>query len=71
MTNATKTIGGAIASSVFAIALASAGSIDDPVEGQAPLSSYLTVWAICAVAALAAAAVLALTPRPEHVEHVV
>jgi MFS family permease len=63
MTNATKTIGGAIASSVFAIALASAGSIDDPVEGQAPLSGYLTVWAVCAVAALAAAVVLALTPR--------
>ncbi|MFC5010327.1 MFS transporter [Nocardioides plantarum] len=63
MTNATKTIGGAIASSVFAIALASAGSIDDPVEGQAPLSGYLTVWAVCALAALAAAVVLALTPR--------
>ncbi|MDO9456630.1 MFS transporter [Nocardioides sp.] len=64
MTNATKTIGGAIASSVFAIALASAGSIDDPVEGHAPLSGYLTVWSICAAAALVAAAVLALTPRP-------
>ena len=63
MTNATKTIGGAIASSVFAIALASAGSIDDPVEGQAPLSGYLTVWAVCAAAALAAAVVLALMPR--------
>ncbi len=45
MTNATKTVGGAIASSVFAIALASTGSIDDPVEGSAPLSGYLTVWA--------------------------
>ena len=66
MTNATKTIGGAIASSVFAIALASAGSIDDPVEGQAPLSGYLTVWAICAVAALAAAAVLLVMPREEQ-----
>jgi MFS family permease len=67
MTNATKTVGGAIASSVFAIALASAGSIDDPVEGHAPLSGYLTVWSICALAALAAAVVLALTPRPEEV----
>ncbi|WP_134767318.1 MFS transporter [Nocardioides sp. 1609] len=65
MTNATKTIGGAIASSVFAIALASAGSIDDPVEGHAPLSGYLTVWAICAAAALCAAVVLALTPQRE------
>lgn len=64
MTNATKTVGGAIASSIFAIALASAGSIDDPVEGHAPLSGYLTVWTICAAAALAAALVLAFTPRP-------
>jgi MFS family permease len=63
MTNATKTIGGAIASALFAIALASAGSIDDPVEGQAPLSGYLTVWAVCAVAALAAAAVVGVGLR--------
>lgn len=63
MTNATKTLGGAIASSLFAIALASTGSIDDPVEGQAPLSGYLAVWTICALAALAAAVVLLLTPQ--------
>jgi MFS family permease len=62
MTNATKTVGGAIASSIFAIALASTGSIKDPVKGHAPLSGYLTVWAICAAAALVAAAVLWLTP---------
>jgi nitrate/nitrite transporter NarK len=30
MTNATKTVGGAIASSIFAISLASTGSIADP-----------------------------------------
>ena len=41
MTNATKTVGGAIASSVFAIALAATGSLDDPTEGHAPLSGYL------------------------------
>ena len=63
MTNATKTIGGAIASSVFAIALASTGSIDDPVEGSAPLSGYLTVWAICSGAALLAAVALMLMPK--------
>lgn len=63
MTNATKTIGGAIASSVFAIALASTGSIADPVRGHASLSGYLTVWAICAVAALLAGACLVLTGR--------
>ena len=68
MTNATKTIGGAIASAVFAIALSATGSIDDPTEGHAPLSGYLTVWAVCAVAALLAAAVLALTPQPAEAE---
>ena len=35
MTNATKTIGGAIASAVFAIALSATGSLDDPEEGHA------------------------------------
>jgi len=63
MTNATKTIGGAIASSVFAICLASTGSIGDPAEGHAPLSGYLTVWAICSVAALVAAVALLVMPR--------
>jgi MFS family permease len=63
MTNATKTIGGAIASSIFAIALASTGSLKDPAKGHASLGGYLTVWAICAAAALAAAGALAVTPR--------
>ncbi|MFC5492012.1 MFS transporter [Nocardioides caricicola] len=52
MTNGTKTVGGAIASAVFAIALSSTGSLDVPEEGHAALSGYLTVWAVCAVAAL-------------------
>ena len=66
MTNATKTVGGAFASSIFAIALASTGSIADPTEGHAPLGGYLVVWAVCAVAALAAAACLLLiTPASE------
>jgi MFS family permease len=63
MTNATKTIGGAIASSIFAIALTATGSIDGPDEGQAPLSGYLTVWAICAIAALLAAGALLMMPK--------
>jgi len=65
MTNATKTVGGAIASAVFAIALTATGSLDGPDEGKAPLSGYLTVWAVCAVAALVAAAVLLMMPRSE------
>ena len=63
MTNATKTVGGAIASSVFAICLSAAGSIEDPVKGHAPLSGYLTVWALCAAAALVAAVALATMPK--------
>ncbi len=63
MTNATKTIGGAIASSIFAIALASTGSLSDPTEGHAPLSGYLTVWAVCSVAALLAALALVAVPK--------
>lgn len=63
MTNGTKTIGGAIASAVFAIALSSTGSLDVPEEGHAELSGYLTVWAVCAAAALAAAVALTMLPR--------
>jgi MFS family permease len=63
MTNATKTVGGAIASSIFAIALASTGSLEDPTEGHAPLSGYLTVWSVCSVAALLSALGLLLMPR--------
>ena len=63
MTNTTKTIGGAIASSIFAIALASTGSIEGAEVGQAPLSGYLTVWAVCSLTALVAAASLLAVPR--------
>ncbi|MFS3127387.1 MFS transporter [Nocardioides sp. Bht2] len=62
MTNATKTVGGAIASAIFAIALAGPG-IEGSDEATAPLSGYLTVWAVCAGAALLAAVALALAPR--------
>jgi MFS family permease len=63
MTNTTKTIGGAIASSIFAIALASTGSIADLEAGHAPLSGYLTVWTVCSVTALVAAASLLVVPK--------
>jgi len=67
MTNTTKTIGGAFASSVFAIALASAGSVDAEATAHASLSGYLTVWAICGVTALLAALLLAVVrPRGEQ-----
>ena len=63
MTNATKTVGGAIASAIFAIALSATGTIDDPTEGHAALSGYLTVWSVCAAAALAAAVALLAVPQ--------
>lgn len=64
MTNGTKTLGGAIASAIFAIALTATGSLDAAGEKVAPLSGYLTVWAVCAGAALLAA--LALLAAPRH-----
>ena len=63
MTNTTKTIGGAIASSIFAIALSSTGSIADAKAGHASLSGYLTVWIVCAATALLAAVLLRLAPH--------
>ncbi len=62
MTNTTKTIGGAIASSIFAIALSATGSIDTEGNVSAPLHGYYVVWAVCAVSALAAAVSLMLVP---------
>ncbi|MCU1528418.1 MAG: major facilitator superfamily 1 [Frondihabitans sp.] len=62
MTNTAKTIGGAIASALFAIALASTGSIADSTR-SAPLSGYLTVWSISSATALAAAVVLFASRR--------
>ena len=64
MTNGTKTLGGAMASAVFAIALAATGSLDAAGEQVAPLSGYLTVWAVCSGAAFLAA--LALLAAPRH-----
>lgn len=63
MTNSTKTVGGAIASAVFAVSLAATGSIDDPAAGTAPLSGYLTVWSVCAAAAALAAVILLTSER--------
>ena len=48
--------------------LTTAGSIEDPSEGQAPLSGYLTVWAICAVAAVLAALMLTRLTLPERTD---
>ncbi len=63
LTNGVKTVGGAIASSVFAIALASTGSLGDPAANHAPLSGYMTVWTVCAVSSLVAAVLLFVVPK--------
>lgn len=66
LTNATKTVGGCLASALFAVALASTGSISDPTEGHAPLAGYLTVWGICAGSALLAAIALSRLPATDR-----
>ena len=84
MTNATKTVGGAIASSIFAIALAVDGLAVDGLavdglaadgleleQASAPLSGYLTVWAVCAGAALLAAVALSVAPQGSFSERAV
>jgi MFS family permease len=63
MTNAGKTIGGSIATAVFAVVLSATGTLEDLSEGYAALSGYLTVWSTCGVAALAAGLALLMLPR--------
>ena len=63
MTNGTKTVGGAVASAIFAIALTATGSLDGTSEKVAPFSGYHTVWAVCGGAALLAAMFLMAAPR--------
>ncbi|GAA1506907.1 MFS family permease [Agromyces terreus] len=62
LTNSVKTVGGAIASCVFGIALL--GSAGEAVHGTAgSFAGYMTVWLICGVTAAVAAGLLALVPK--------
>ncbi|BDZ39440.1 MFS transporter [Microbacterium suwonense] len=66
LTNSVKTVGGAIASCVFGIALLNGvvGAGADAAEATAgSLSGYMTVWIVCGVTALAAAVLLAFVPK--------
>ena len=66
LTNSVKTVGGAIASAVFGIALMHgvAGAAGATTGGTAgSLTGYLTVWVICGVTALVAAVLLCFVPR--------
>jgi MFS family permease len=63
LTNSVKTIGGAIASAVFGIALLQ-GATGAAVNGTAgSLSGYFTVWTICGATALVAAVLLFFVPK--------
>ncbi|MGC3993105.1 MAG: MFS transporter [Propionicimonas sp.] len=62
LTNSVKTVGGAVASAVFGIALAT--HADGSAAGTAgSFSGYVTVWTVCGVTALAAAVALLFVPR--------
>lgn len=59
LTNSVKTVGGAIASAIFGIAL-----IRGVGEGTAgSFSGYVTVWLVCGISAFVAAALLILVPK--------
>ncbi|KDA04986.1 transporter [Microbacterium sp. CH12i] len=65
LTNSVKTVGGAIASCVFGIALLSGvAGVAGGAEGTAgSLTGYFTVWIVCGVTALAAAVLLLFVPK--------
>ena len=69
LTNSVKTVGGAVASCVFGLALATgaagAGGVVDGVDGgtAGSFTGYLTVWIVCASTALVAAVLLLFVPR--------
>lgn len=71
LTNAVKTVGGAIASAVFGIALLGAAGESQAVESTAgTLSGYLTVWIVCSAAALVSAILMLFVPKRAFSDHV-
>lgn len=73
LTNSVKTVGGAIASCVFGIALLhGVASTAGGAEGTAgSLEGYFTVWAVCGVTALAAAVLLVFVPKQAFTDRAV
>jgi len=64
LTNSVKTVGGAIASCVFGLALAGSALSGAAAEGTAgAFGGYVTVWVVCGGAALVAAALLLVVPK--------
>ncbi|GAB2515179.1 hypothetical protein GCM10027064_11170 [Microbacterium petrolearium] len=62
LTNSVKTVGGAVASCVFGIALLN-GATGAAGGTAGSFAGYVTVWLVCGVTALAAAGALLLVPR--------
>jgi predicted MFS family arabinose efflux permease len=62
LTNSVKTVGGAIASCVFGIALL--GAAGEAATGTAgTFAGYVTVWLVCGITAAVAAVLLAFVPK--------
>jgi phosphotransferase system glucose/maltose/N-acetylglucosamine-specific IIC component len=62
LTNSVKTVGGAIASCVFGIALL--GAAGEAATGTAgAFGGYVTVWLVCGLTAAVAAVLLAFVPK--------
>ena len=62
LTNTTKTIGGSLASSVFALVL-TIGAVQVAGSTAGSLFGYYLVWTICGVGALIAAVLLFFVPK--------
>lgn len=62
LTNTTKTLGGAFASAIFAIALAQ-GIAAEATSNAASMTGYQTVWMICGVTAFVAVVALFTVPK--------
>ncbi|QTX04032.1 MFS transporter [Agromyces archimandritae] len=66
LTNTVKTVGGAVASCVFGIALLSHAGADAAASASSTAGSftgYVTVWLVCGLTAAAAALALCLVPK--------
>ncbi|MDQ4215564.1 MFS transporter [Microbacterium sp. ASV81] len=66
LTNSVKTVGGAIASCVFGVALMHSVAAGADAAGTGTAGSfpgYVTVWVVCGVTALAAAVLLLFVPK--------
>ena len=72
LTNSVKTVGGAIASCVFGIALLHGATGAAQTGGTAgSFSGYLTVWVVCGVTALVSAVLLLFVPKQAFTDRTV